>query len=63
MKKNLLSENIWPRVLIYWYVASPGGQLPSLSKLCPWGQKLPHPCGHMFYIGLYGEQREKNILV
>ena len=35
----------------YWYVASPSGPLPSLLKLCRWGQKLAHPRGHMFYIG------------
>ena len=38
------------------YEASSSGPLPSLFKLCSWGQKfLPRPRGHMFYIGLYRE--------
>ena len=37
-----------------WYVASPSGPLPSLFKLCPWGQKRPCPgvtCLTLAYIG------------
>ena len=44
------------------YVASSSGPLPSLFKLNPWGQKWPHPGGHMFYIGLYSENHEKIFL-
>ena len=39
------------------YIASPSGPLPSLFKLCPWGQKWPAR-GNMFYIGLYREKHE-----
>ena len=35
-----------------WHVASSSRPLQSLSKLWHWGQKWPHPRGHMFYIGL-----------
>ena len=45
-----------------WYEASSSRPLPSLFKLCPWGQKWPHPAGHIFYIGLYREHM-KNLLV
>ena len=45
-----------------WYEASPSEPLPSLFKLYPWGQKRPHPRGHMFYIGLYREKHEKKFL-
>ena len=48
-----------------WYVASPGGPLPSLFKSCPCCRKWSHPWGHMFYIGsyeVYGEQHEKILL-
>ena len=38
----------------------PSGPLPSLFKLCPWGQKWAHPWGHMFYIGLYRENMKKS---
>ena len=36
------------------YEASSSGPLPSLFKLCSWGQKLPRP-RVTFYIGLYRE--------
>ena len=45
-----------------WYVASPCRSLPSLFKLCPWGQKWPRPCGQMFYLGLYRENEKKSCL-
>ena len=45
-----------------WYVASPGGPLPSLFKLWPRGQKWPNSGGHIFYIGLYCEKHEKGFL-
>ena len=41
-KKIFWSETIWPSLVI-WYVASHGGPPTSLFKLCPWGQKWPHP--------------------
>ena len=44
------------------YVASSGGPLPSLFKLCPWGQKWPRSGGHIFYVGLYSEKHEKIFL-
>ena len=31
------------------------GPLPSLLELCPLGQKMDTPRGHMFNIGLYRE--------
>ena len=46
--------------LLIWYVASPGGPLPSLFKLYPWSQKWPRPVGHMFYRGLYREKMKKS---
>ena len=45
-----------------WYVASLSGSQPSLFKLCPNGQKWPHPGGHMFYIGIFRENHEKIFL-
>ena len=40
-EKIFKSETIWPRVSDIWYVASPGGPLRSVFKLCSWGQKCP----------------------
>ena len=45
-----------------WFEASPSEPLPSLFKLYLWGQKWPHPRGHMIYIGLYREKHEKIFL-
>ena len=43
-EKIFMSETIWPSLDIWYaHVASPGRPLPSLFKLCPWGQKWPHP--------------------
>ena len=42
-----------------WYLASPGGPLPSLFILCPWDQKWPSPRGLMLYVGLHSEKHEK----
>ena len=61
-KKIFLSETIRPRALIFWYVASPCGLLPSLFKLCPWGQKWPCLGGHLLYEDLYREKHEKIFL-
>ena len=46
----------------FWYEALSSGLLPSLFKLYPWGQKWPHPVGHMLYIGLNREKHEKFFL-
>ena len=43
-----------------WYVASPSGPLPSLFKIFLWGQKWSRPRGHVFYIGLCGENMKKS---
>ena len=40
--------------------ASDSGPLPSLFKLCPWGQKWARPWGHMFYKGLHMENMKKS---
>ena len=42
-EKIFLSETISPRVLIFGLLALPSGPLPSLFKVCPWGQKWPCP--------------------
>ena len=57
--KNLLVWNHKAYSLDILYVASPSRPLPSLFKLCPWGQKWLRLGGHMFYIGLYREKHEK----
>ena len=43
-KKNFFAETSRPRALIFgmYNVASPSRPLPSLFKLCPWGQKWSH---------------------
>ena len=46
MKKSS-SETTRPRALTLL-----SGPLPSLFKLCPWGQKWPCPRDHMFNTGL-----------
>ena len=54
-KENILkSSSLKPQglELDIWYVASTSEPLPSLFKLCLWGQKWVHLGGHMFYIGL-----------
>ena len=57
---GLYSENIvWNHKaynLDIWSIASPSGPLPSLFKLCPWGQKWPRPGSHMLYIGLHSAE-------
>ena len=45
-EKIFLSETIGLRALIFGFVASPSGPLPSLFKLCPWDQKWPCPKCH-----------------
>ena len=57
-----ISSCLKPQSLDIWYVASLSVPLPSLFKLCPWGQKWPNPGGHMFYIALF-RANMKNRLV
>ena len=56
---NFLVWNYMTQSLDIWYVASPGGPLPSLFKLCPWSLKWPHPGGHIFNKGLNSEKHKK----
>ena len=44
------------------YVASPSRPLPSVLKLCPWGQNWSCPRGHMFCGDLYRENMKKTFL-
>ena len=58
MWKNLLVWNHKALCLDIWYVASPSGPLPSLFKLCPWGEKWSRP-GVMFYMAYIGRYMKK----
>ena len=61
MEKIFLFETIRHRNLIF-DIASPSGPLPSLFKLCPWGQKWPCPSSHMFCIGFIKGNHSKIFL-
>ena len=53
--RSLISGKTWKNRLVWnhqalsldiWYVACPSKPLPSLFKLCPWGQIRPYPRWH-----------------
>jgi len=46
--KNLLVRNYKAQCFHIWYIALFRGPLPTLFKLCPWGQNWPRPGGHNF---------------
>ena len=68
----LLNLSSWCLLMVErLFLAVPQGSLLFVIVVFPdhthllflWGQKWPRPKGHMFYIGLYREQHEKNLLV
>ena len=58
-KKRLLVLNKKAYSLDIKYVTSFSRPVPSLFKLCPWGQKTAGPGVHMFYKGISWENLKK----
>ena len=62
-EKIFLSETTRPRALMCSMKHHLVNHYQVFFKLHPWGQKWPDPWLTCFYIGLYKEKHEKNLLV